>query len=275
MSSSIRAVRHGKPRRELIPVSLDERPVVARAGQHQDDRIHAAVAQLQGEAPFECLEVGRSRLRLHADSPACATDESVPRTQVAGDRQRHFGSPADRAMDVLPQLAKESHVGAIADRLAGRIGARGDLQPDDRQEPAEPGERDVRRQAALDSGHLLPAQPDRPTDVCLAQAPVDPRPPELGREFRRDSPSPIGAHRCGAAASPHLPMIGTEAYLPLTGSPGPAWRAPSAPRSAGGTRRVARFVARWVARWVARRCSRLVAGGDRHPGLRPVAVRPR
>ena len=133
-------------------------------------------------------------------------------------------------MELLPEPAEERDVGAIADRLAGRIGARRDLQPDDRQEPAEPGDRNVRRQATLDPGYLLPAQPDRPTHVRLAQAPIDPRSPELARELHRDSPRPIGTHRCGVAAGPHPPMIGTAAYLPITGSRRATWRLPSTPR---------------------------------------------
>ena len=115
----------------------------------------------------------------HADPPACATDESVPRTQVAGDRQRHFGSPAERAMDVLPEPAEERDVRAIADRLAGRIGARRDLQPDDRQEPAEPGDRDVRAPGRARFG----------TPVARSARPPDRRPPGSGP----DRSAPAGA----------------------------------------------------------------------------------
>jgi hypothetical protein len=211
-----RGARDGKALHELIPVGLQERAVVARVGKHQDQRVDAAIPQLEREASLEGLQIGRSRLRFDADPPALAADMAVPRAQVADDWKRDLDPPVERAVKAPPKLAQDRHVGPVADRLACGVCTRGQFEPDDRDEPAEPDDRDVRREAALDPANLSPAQPHRATDLRLAQSTIDPRPSELGGELRDGAPSPIGTDGRGADARSHRVMMGVAGYLPVT-----------------------------------------------------------
>ena len=189
---------------------------MARVGKHQDQRVDAPVPQLEREASLESLEIARSRLGFDTNPPSRAADMSVPRPKVARDRERDLRAPAKRAVEAPPEPAQDRHVGAVADRLARGICTRRQFEPDDREEPAEHRDRDARREAALNPANLLPAQPHRATDLGLAQATIDPRPPELGGELRDGAPSPIRTHGRGAAAGSHRAMIGIAGYLPVT-----------------------------------------------------------
>jgi len=162
------APRYGKSLRELVPVGPQKRAVMARVGKHQDQRVDAAVPQLEREASLEGLEIARSRLGFDADPPALAADMPVPRAKVAGDRKRDFHAPAERAVEAPPEPTERRRVGAIADRLARGVCTRGQLEPDDRQELAQHRDRDVRREAALDPANLWPPQSHCATDLGLA-----------------------------------------------------------------------------------------------------------
>ena len=119
-------------------------------------------------------------------------------------------------MKAPPEPAEHGRVGAVADRLAGGVCARGQFEPDDREEPAHHGDRDVRREAALDPANLRPAQPYRTTGLGLAQATIDACPPELAGEVRDGAPRPIGTQGRGTDARSHRVMMGAAGYLPVT-----------------------------------------------------------
>lgn len=92
------------------------------------------VPQLVPEASLEGLAVGDLRLGLDPGAPwrrLPSGDLGVPRAEIAVDRERHLGSPAERRMKSRPETLQKRQLRPIPNRISGRVGADRQVEPDD------------------------------------------------------------------------------------------------------------------------------------------------
>jgi len=131
------------------------------------------VADLQLQASLQGLTVRNVRFGLDSDPPSLpgrARHLRVPCPQVALDRQRHFRPPTQRWMKSGPEPLEQGQLSAIADRIARRIRANAEVQPDDRAVRRHEFQRWVTNDAALKSTYLRVGDADRFCHRSLAEA---------------------------------------------------------------------------------------------------------
>ena len=131
------------------------------------------VADLQPEASLQGLTIRNVRFGLDSDPPSLpgrARHLRVPRPHVALDRQWHFRPPTQRWMKSGPEPLEQGQLSAIADRIARRIGADAQVQPNDREVRRHEFQRWVTNDAALKSAHLRVGDADRFGHGSLAEA---------------------------------------------------------------------------------------------------------
>ena len=78
-------------------MQIEHPAVVLRIRDHEDHHVDCAVPLLEGHAAFERLDVAESRFQFAASCSSEQDRDAVPRTAVAGDRDRHLRSPNRRA----------------------------------------------------------------------------------------------------------------------------------------------------------------------------------
>ena len=118
--------------------------ICACVGDEEDEVTAGIVPQLVPEASLEGLAVGDPRLGLDTGAPShrlSSGDLGVPRAQIAVDRERHLGSPAKRRMESRPESLQKSQLRPIPNRIAGRIGAESEIEPDHGTRSSEVGDR--------------------------------------------------------------------------------------------------------------------------------------
>jgi hypothetical protein len=96
------------------------------------------VAEFQGKLSLKSLSVGDPHFGLHARAPRTWVSSSnlgVPGPQVAFERQRDFGMPAETRSDPRPEALEQRELGAIADRVTRGVGAERQVESQD-GEPA-------------------------------------------------------------------------------------------------------------------------------------------
>lgn len=92
--------------------------------------IHVAITPLESEPPFQRLEIVQDGLTFDADPPRRATDHRIPRSQIAGNRERDLRAPAKRRMKSRPQSFKQPGLSSVTDRIASRVGPKPQVQRD-------------------------------------------------------------------------------------------------------------------------------------------------
>lgn len=131
------------------------------------------VPYLQLEASLQGLAIRNVRFGLDSDPPSLrrpARHLRVPCPQVALDWQRHFRPPTQRWMKSGPEPLEQGQLSAVADRIAGRIGADAQVEPNDRAVCRHEFQRWVTNDAALKSAHLRVGDADRFGHGSLAEA---------------------------------------------------------------------------------------------------------
>lgn len=99
------------------------------------------VSCLQTESTLEGLAVRDPRFGFNADSPGLrlqTADFCVPRPEVVLDWEWHLRSPAQPRVQPASKPLEEHELGAIPDRITGRVCADREIQPD-RRTPAADG----------------------------------------------------------------------------------------------------------------------------------------
>ena len=131
------------------------------------------VADLQLEASLQGLTVRNVRFGLDSDSPSLsrrARDLRVPGSEVALDRERHFGPPKKGWMEASPEPLEQGQLSAIADRIARRIGADAEVQPNDSAPRPDLGDGHTIQVPSFESRELLMRRTRCSGDVPKAQA---------------------------------------------------------------------------------------------------------
>ena len=190
---------------------------MARGGQQQDDVVHAAVALLEGEPPFQGLEVVRPHLGLHAEPPARAGDEGIPGAPIAGDGERDLGCPAERRVEPGAEPGEERGMPGVANRIPARHGAHHEVQADGGQHRGRVGDAELGHEAPLHAAHHRARAVRRGTDVPLAQGMLPPSEPKLAPDRRQGL---AGAGRgvvVSRLACRHEGIVAGGAYPCLTG----------------------------------------------------------
>jgi len=104
-------------------------PIVRRVGNEKDHDVDAAVALLQGDSPFERLEIPEPCLRFECDRPAVKGKDRVPGPVIARHRQRDLGPPASGLRQLPPQPSEQAKLRRVTNRVS--VGVR----PGDEPEP--------------------------------------------------------------------------------------------------------------------------------------------
>ena len=76
--------------------------------------IQPPIASLQLQPAFDRLDVDEDGLRLHADRPAGTSDHRIPRPQIARDRERHLGSPAQGRVELAPEPPQQPELASVS-----------------------------------------------------------------------------------------------------------------------------------------------------------------
>ena len=121
--------------------------------------IDASVATLQPDPTIYRLRVVQNRFGLHADTPLLAATDRIPRSTIAGDRQRHLGLPTKRRMQPLSEALEEAPLPGVAKSIAAWIGLERKRQAEGSGVADHDAQRHHRRTAPLD-----------PTDLRLGDA---------------------------------------------------------------------------------------------------------
>ena len=140
----------------------------------QDHDVDPAVALLPVQPAFERLEVVEDCLRLDGNPPSSAFDEQVPRSQVAPNRQRDLGRARKARVDARSKAIEQSLLTGVADRIAPRIAAYDQIEPNRRAPGADVLDGNVIDPATLEAEQLLMRCARRRGNGAQAQSRTDP-----------------------------------------------------------------------------------------------------
>jgi hypothetical protein len=202
--------------------------------------IHAAVAALQGKAPFQGLDVVKCGFRVDGEAPIGPADRRVPGAEVAIDRQRYLGGPSQARMYSRLQSFEESGLSSVTDRIASRVGPKPQVQPDGCRDRRKGPDVNGPGQAALDPTFRRARDAAGGANRVLTQAGIASRRGDIGTNppivlgdpttrsirdsglgshgpavcceplCRRLAGPSIVIHAASAANDEHRPDIGTE-----------------------------------------------------------------
>ena len=166
--------------------------------------IYAAIASLQGKAPLQGLDVVDHRFGIERELPSLAADYRVPGPEVPLDRQRHLGPPSQARMESGPESFEQPDLPGVADCIAGRVGAKSDLQTHDGAKGSDILRREVAEHAPFEAPDSRVVDPRGCSDRAKAQPGPNSRSSEIaGDDLKvRPNTSPpsvawafAGAHR--------------------------------------------------------------------------------
>jgi hypothetical protein len=166
------AARIARPQRELgegTGCGRERATIAACVGDEEDRVIGPAVATLQRKPALRRLQIVKDGFRLDRKAPTRSPDHGVPGAQVALDRERHLGRPVQARMEARPKSLEEPNLAGVPDRVAGRVGAQSDVQPDGCRHGRKCPHIDCPGDARLDAPCRRAGDAARGTDVVLAQ----------------------------------------------------------------------------------------------------------
>jgi hypothetical protein len=149
--------------------------VVARVSDEENHDILAIVSAFQGSPARTRLHISQSRFGIDGNVPVVAKDGRVPCAPIAGNPEWHLRPPAETRSEAVSELAQQRQLGSVANRLAGRIDAQWEVQPQHRGEHHQRFERDPWSLAQLDAADLGVRNPDRGAHLSLSQSCAEPR----------------------------------------------------------------------------------------------------
>ena len=193
--------RPGRQRHEVSqpgPQHTQSCPVVSCVRYEEDQVPVRIVAQLAAEAAFHRLSVVDIRLRFDPASPgpwAITADDAVPSAQVARDRQRHLGPPAETEVEPDPQPFQQSELGAVAEGVARWVDPQGQIQTHHGAPSSERVDLDPSQPAVLEAPELTSRRPRRCSRGAEAESGPDPCPPMVLAS---------ASQRLGSPSSPSL-----------------------------------------------------------------------
>ena len=202
---------------------LEREAVVAGIAHEENHLAIGVVADLQAEAPLERLDVSNVGLSFDEDPPGYGPDpanDGIPRSEVPGNRKRHFGPPWESWMQSHAEPLKQRELGPIPNGIPGRITAQRELEPDNLTERADKVEPQRGDQTAFEPPDRGVRPANRTSHSPLAETCGNPGFACLSAE----------AMRCfaGAASTPirrsfpgwHTDIFSTDHSLALTGGLG-------------------------------------------------------
>ena len=148
----------------------EDAPVVRGVGHEEQDDVHAAVSNLQSEAPLEGLDIGEARLGLASRPASGEANERIPRPTITPERQRDLGVPACVGGESRSEPFEELQLRPIADGVTTRIEPCAELEPDGEPRAARLLQRQLLELATLDPAELRVRHPDRQSRNLLAHA---------------------------------------------------------------------------------------------------------
>src|SRR4029079_7745026 len=136
-----------------------ERRAVRSGVRHEENQVTiGVVAELQGELALERLAVGDARLRLDPCPPrprVSTADLGVPGPEVLLDREGNFRSPTQGRMEADAKSLEQRELGAVPDRIAGRVGPDREVETEHRKPCADVLEHHPSERPVLESEQLL------------------------------------------------------------------------------------------------------------------------
>src|SRR4029079_155906 len=115
-------------------------------------------ADVQVELPLARWAVGGARLRLAPCPPrprVSTADLGVPGPEVLLDREGNFRSPTQGRMEANAKSLEQRELGAVPDRIAGRVGPHGEVETEHRIPCADVLEHHPSERPVLESEQLL------------------------------------------------------------------------------------------------------------------------
>jgi hypothetical protein len=132
------------------------------------------VAAFQGSPARAHLHVSQSRFGVDRNVPVAAKDGRVPCPTVARNPEWHLRPPSKAGREVGSELGQQRQLGSVTNRLAGRIDAQWEVQPQHRCEHHQGFEWDPWSLAQLDTADLRVRDPDGGAYLSLSQAWAEP-----------------------------------------------------------------------------------------------------
>ncbi|HZC31172.1 MAG TPA: hypothetical protein VE261_06600, partial [Gaiellaceae bacterium] len=173
-------------------------PVMASVAEQQHDNGRGAVALLEAHAPLEGLYVMHVRLGFDPYGDGRAVDRGVPCPVVERARHgqlddRHLDAPPQRRVQTAAEPFQQCEMRSIADwRPVGKA-FRSQLQTSDREELRQTEHRHTLPATLANARDRGRRNPDRATDLGVAEAGVEAGRFELAAELGDDAPTVRGA----------------------------------------------------------------------------------
>lgn len=120
----------GQESAECVPMQLEHLAVVLRIRDHEDHHINLAIPLLESDPAFERLDVTEAHFQLAAGCSSEEDRDAVPRTAVAGERERHLRSADRVAGKSSVEPFSEPKLRGISCGITVRVRLDGDAQAD-------------------------------------------------------------------------------------------------------------------------------------------------
>lgn len=223
MTSGVSA---GKVERSTSRCSCSTLRFVPRRSHEQDHAVDAAVAPLGLAATLRRLDVVQVGLGIDADR-AGTIQLHIPRPQIPGSADEHFGAPPEHRMQSLAEAPDQPELAAIPNRRALRIRLQAEAQPERgavdgqlvqawRQALRPFGAADTRLVQPGDVGHVLLAEACRQPGIAQLEA-------DLPEQLASLSPTPE-AGSIGCRHGSTMPAAPWPGLHPRCARPAPALR---------------------------------------------------
>lgn len=132
-------------------------PIRSRIRQQEDQVTLRIVTKLQIQPALEAVSIGDLRFGLDPYAPPGrlpADDLGVPRPEVPFERKRNLRPPPERRMEPGPEFLEECQLGAVSDRIAGRVRPDSEIEAYNRAIDGHKFRRPTRDRGSLESPHL-------------------------------------------------------------------------------------------------------------------------
>jgi hypothetical protein len=189
--------------------------VVTRVGKQQQDGVDGAVTTLQGQPPFQRLNVPHPRLCLNTDSPSGPADNRIPRPEVPAADDRNLDVPPEARINKSTQPLKELEVSRVANRIARWIGPNADVSPERREEQGRFCDRQIAFLASCDPPNLPSGHPNRRPKRLQGQAVLSARDVDLAAEVSDRCAGSRGSNVNGSGSTRHRRSMNGAASPPV------------------------------------------------------------
>src|SRR5207249_2464266 len=102
-------------------------------------------------------------------APGLAPDDCIPGSKVTRPRERNLNMPTEAGVEAHSESLKKPVLPRVPERVARRVEPQGQLEPDDRRNPAQRLDRRSAQHSALDPAQLGVRNPSSGGNSALTQ----------------------------------------------------------------------------------------------------------